>query len=194
MKKGVIIGLLLVVILAGGLAIWAVGVSNDEKQLVNRMEAQKEVVNLYFDKMWKILKQKAGVAESSKDAFKDIYVGIMEGRYSGDTGPVPGETTGGMLGLPTGGAALMKWVQEQNPEFDQSVFTDLQNSIETERNGFFVEQTKLTDMLRQQKDMHDLFPRSMIVGKRPLFEYIPITSSVTEEVVTTGKEDDIDLF
>lgn len=193
MKKGLLITLGVVVIFGIGLAIWGVGVSNDEKQIVNRMEAQKEVVDLYFDKMWKILKQKAGVAESSKEAFKDIYVGIMEGRYSGDTGP-DGGSTEGMVGLPTGGAALMKWVQEQNPEFDQSVFTDLQNSIETERNGFFVEQKKLTDMLRQQKDMHDLFPRSMIVGKRDLFEYTAITSTKTQEVSTTGKEDDIELF
>jgi hypothetical protein len=193
MKKGALITILLVVILGGGIAIWAVGVSNDEKQLVNRMEAQKEVVDLYFDKMWKILKQKAGVAESSKEAFKDIYVGIMEGRYSGDTGP-DGGSTEGMVGLPTGGAALMKWVQEQNPEFDQSVFTDLQNSIETERNGFFVEQKKVTDMLRQKKDMHDLFPKSVVVGKRELFAYIPITSTKTQEVSATGKEDDIDLF
>jgi len=194
MKKGAIIGLLLVVILGAGLAIWAIGVSNDEKQLVNRMDAQKEVVDMYFDKMWKILQQKAGVAEASKEAFKDIYVGIMEGRYSGDTGPVPGETTGGMLGLPTGGAALMKWVQEQNPDFDQSVFTDLQNSIETERNGFFVEQKKLTDMNRQHEDMRDLFPSSIICKNRPAFEYIPITSSKTKEVSKTGNEDDVDLF
>ena len=192
-NKGLIIGLLLVVILGGGIGIWGVGVSNDEKQIVNRMDAQKEVVDLYFDKMWKILKQKAGVAEASKEAFKDIYVGIMEGRYSGDTGPVEGETSG-MLGLPTGGASLMKWVQEQNPDFDQSVFTDLQNSIETERNGFFVEQKKLTDMNRQHQDMKDLFPKSIICKKRADYDYIPITSTKTKEVSETGNEDDVELF
>ena len=191
--KGFLIGLGIFLVLGIGIAVWAVGVSNDEKQIVNRMDAQKEVVGLYFDKMWKILKQKAGVAEASKDAFKDIYVGIMEGRYSGDTGP-DGGSTEGMVGLPTGGAALMKWVQEQNPDFDQSVFTDLQNSIETERNGFFVEQKKLTDMNRQHEDMRDLFPKSIICKNRPAYEYTPITSSVTENVVATGKEDDIELF
>ena len=47
----------------------------------NLLGAQKKVIEANFDKMFKILKQQAGIAEKYKDDFKDVYVGIMEGRY-----------------------------------------------------------------------------------------------------------------
>jgi len=174
--KGKLIALGVVLILGIGIAIWAIGVSNDEKRLVNKMDAQKEVIGLYFDKMWKILKEKASVADAAKEAFKEIYVPLIEGRYS------------------QGDGTLMKWITEQNPTFDLSLYKDVQNSIETERNGFFVEQAKMTDMNREHENMRDLFPRSIICGGRPAYDYKPITSALTKEVQTTGEENDIELF
>jgi hypothetical protein len=174
--KGFLIGFGILFIFGIGALIWAVGVSNDEKQLVNKMDAQKEVIGLFYDKMWKILQQKAGVASAAKDAFKEIYVPLIEGRYS------------------KGDGSLMKWITEQNPTFDMSLYKDVQNSIETERNGFFVEQKKLTDMNKQHEDMRDLFPSSLICGGRPAYDYTPITSAQTKEVQSTGEENEVKLF
>lgn len=176
MKKTFLIGAGIFVISAIMIAIWAIGVSNGEKQLVNKMDAQKEVIGLFYDKMWKILQQKAGVAEAAKNAFKEIYVPLIEGRYS------------------KGDGSLMKWITEQNPSFDMSLYKDVQNSIEAERNGFFIEQKKLTDMNKQHEDMRDLFPSSIICGGRPAYEYTPITSAQTKEVQATGEENDVKLF
>jgi hypothetical protein len=174
--KGFLITGGVLAILAIGFIVWAVGISNNEKQLVNKMDAQKEVIGLFYDKMWKILQQKAGVAAAAKDAFKEIYVPLIEGRYS------------------KGDGSLMKWITEQNPTFDMSLYKDVQNSIESERNGFFVEQKKLTDMNKQHEDMRDLFPSSLICGKRPAYDYKPITSAQTKEVQSTGEENDVKLF
>jgi hypothetical protein len=174
--KGIMLAVGVFAILGIGIAIWAIGVSNNEKQLVNKMDAQKEVIGLFYDKMWKILQQKAGVAAAAKDAFKEIYIPLIEGRYS------------------KGDGSLMKWITEQNPTFDMSLYKDVQNSIESERNGFFVEQKKLTDMNKQHEDMRDLFPKSIICGGRPAYDYKPITSAQTKEVQATGEENDVKLF
>ena len=52
----------------------------------------------------------------------------------------------------------------------------------------------MTDMNREHENMRDLFPRSIICGKRPAYDYTPITSSLTKEVQRTGEENDIELF
>ena len=183
-KKGLWITLALVVLIGGIIAIWAVGVSNDEVRLANRGNAQQENCDAYFDKMWKILKEQAGVAEQYKEAFAEIYPALMEGRYA----------TGGNL---------MKWIQESNPDFDVSLYAKLQASIEGQRNGFFVEQTKLIDIDREHKDMRETFPKKLVVGNRQNIGYevdedgtvihkgiVIIKSTHTEEAKRTGKDDE----
>src|SRR5690606_5717075 len=108
-----------------------VNYSNADVDLQNRFKAQSKVNEAFFDKMFKILQQKAGVASEYKESFKEIYQPLIEGRYSKDEG------------------LLMKWIQESNPTFDASLFKDVMQSIEAERTGFFKEQEKLIDIKRE---------------------------------------------
>lgn len=156
--------------------IWGVGVSNSEIKVRNREIAQQKTCEAYFDKLWKILQQKAGVADQYKNSFKEIYIPMIEGRYS------------------QGDGTLMKWVTEHNPNFDNSLYKDLMASIEGERNGFFLEQEKLIDIDRQHKTMRQTFPNSLIIGSRLDIDIKIITSLKTEEVYKSGKEDNIELF
>lgn len=179
MKKGIFIGIGVVILLVIMTAIWAVSLSNNEIKLRNRGIKQQEVCSAYFDKMWKVLQQKAGVTDQYRDGFKEIYTAMIEGRYS-DEGK--------------GQETFMKWIQESNPTFDVSLYKDLMASIEGERNGFFIEQEKLIDIDRQHKDMRMIWPNSLIIGDKPDLEIIVIKSIKTEQVYTTGQENDIDLF
>ena len=65
----IIVGVL--TILGVGLVIYGVGVNNDEIALRNRYVAQEKVIEGFYDKMWKILKQKAGVTEQYKNSFSE---------------------------------------------------------------------------------------------------------------------------
>jgi hypothetical protein len=104
---------------------------NKEIDLRIQTEAQNKKCEAYFDKMWKILKTKAKVTDQYKDAFKEIYPKLIEGRYA------------------QGDGSLMKWIQESNPEFKTNMYEDLMKSIEIERTGFFNEQTMLIDLQRE---------------------------------------------
>lgn len=173
--KGFLIGLVVLVIVGGSLVIWGVGVSNSERTLRNKIEAQQEATEIFYTKLWEILKSKAGVTEEYAEQFKEIQFGIMEGRYS------------------TGGE-MMKWIQEANPEFDASLYKDLMNSIEGERNGFFIEQKKLIDMQKQHKDMLVVFPKKVILADREPVEITVLKNVATKEAFETGTDQSPDLF
>ena len=109
MKKIILITLLVIF----GCGVFGVVTSyfsynNKEVSLRAQAEAQRGKVEGVHDKMWKIIQQKAQVTDEYKDAFAEIYPNIISGRYQGEND-----------------GALMKWVTEQNPNFDTSLYKDL---------------------------------------------------------------------
>ncbi len=174
MKGLVITGSILLVAIM--LVVWGISISNSEIKLRSKVEAQQKSCEAYFDKMWKIISQDAEVAEKYKESFKEIYIPLIEGRYS------------------KGDGTLMKWIQEHNPEFDASLYKKLMNAIEGERNGYFFEQQKLIDINREHLVMLKTFPNSLIVGSRKPIDIVIITSQKTQDIYKVGKEDDIKLF
>ena len=152
-----------------------ISIENNEIDLRETTVAQNKRCEAYFDKVWKILKQKAGVTEQYKATYEKVAVSIMEGRK--------------------GEGEMMRWIQERNPQFDTSLLKDLMKSISVERTGFFNEQSILIDMQREHKVYLQKAPnRWFLADNLKPVEIKVITSSKTEDVYRTGKEDDIDLF
>ncbi len=176
--KLIVLSVLLITSLIGGMLFSAYfGAQNQEIDLRTQTVAQEKKCSVYFDKMWKILQQKTSIADQYKEAFKEIYPKLIEGRYS------------------KGDGSLMKWITESNPEFKTSMYEDLMKSIEIERTGFFNEQSRLIDMQREHESFIKKFPnRLFLPAGIEKIEIKLITSSTTENVYKTGKEDDVDLF
>lgn len=175
-KKVILISLATILTIVITLVIMGVSTSNKEILLRTRISSQEKVREAYFDKMWKILKQKAGVTTQYKDSFKEIYVGVMEGRYS------------------HGAGQMMNWIKEANPNFDASLYKDLMTSIEAQRTGFFMEQKVLIDLNNEHNLLLKQFPGSMFVGDRPEINIKVISSTKSKKVIETGVEDDVELF
>src|SRR3989344_6398587 len=175
--KLIIVGTMVLGFFALTIGMAWVSANNKEISLRNQIEAQQKVCETYYDKLWKVLQQKAQVTDQYKAAFKEIYPALIEGRYGNEKG-----------------GTLMKWIQESNPTFDVSLYKDLMSSIESERAGFFMEQKKLIDLDREHKVLRQSFPASMFIGSRPDVKFTIITSEKTENVYKTGKENDVDLF
>ncbi|SRR3989304_957739 len=150
---------------------------NTEIDLRTTTVAQNKKCEAYFDKMWKILKQKAGVTDQYKQAFTEIYPKLIEGRYS------------------KGDGSLMKWVTESNPDFKTSMYEDLMKSIEIERTGFYNEQSVLIDMQREHEAYLKKAPNRWFLSSdlKPI-EIKVITSASTKETYRTGEENEVDLF
>jgi len=173
--KGLLITLGVFIILGIVIAIWAISVSNNEKMLRNKIEAQQEVTEAFYTKLWEIIKTKANVADEYAEKFKEIQIEIMEGRYS----------TGGNM---------MKWIQEANPDFNEALYQDLMNSIEGERNGFFIEQKKLRDMQKLHEDMLVVFPKNIVLRNREAIDVIILKNVATQNAYETEIDSSPELF
>ena len=176
MKFGLVV-LIAVVVLAIVIVPMWISVSNKEIGLRNLAAAQEDVCKMVFDETWKIINQQAQVANEYKEAFREIFPELMEGRYGNDRG-----------------GALMSWISEQNPEFDSALYIKIQSSIESQRHKYTEAQTMLRDVKLQHDDLRTKFPTNIFVSRRPVLEVTIVTSSKTENVYKEAKEDDIDLF
>ncbi len=154
-----------------------ISASNKEVKLRNKIEAQQTVCKAYYDKLWKVISQKAQVAEQYKNAFDTIYPKLIEGRY--------GDEKGG---------SLLKFITESNPDFDITLYKEVSNSIEAERAGFFAEQSILIDLRNEHNILRQSFPSKIFVGSRPEIKIDIITSDKTDAVYSTGKENDVEVF
>lgn len=170
-----VIGLITLVFVAGSVFFTWINYTNQEVRLRAEVEAQKETVNANFDKMWKVIKQQAQVSDKYKDGFKEIYIGIMQGRYS------------------KGNAPLMNWIKEANPQFDASLYSKLMVSIEANRTEFFYEQKKLISLAKEHEVLITTIPGRWFLPNAKKVDYILITSAASQEAAKTGQENDIDL-
>lgn len=172
-KLAVGCGALLVI---GGIAVgvWIMSTHNDEVSLRNRILAQQDVCKADFDTMWKVIAQKAQIADRYRDSFRDIYPQLIAGRYGTDKGGV-----------------LLKWVQESNPQFDASLYKDVMASIEGQREGFFQNQKLLLDLKRQHDTKLQSWPDTLVVGGRAPVEIDLVLSAATGEAFRTGEENDV---
>ena len=172
-----IIGIVgLVVIVGFTIFMMSINYQNQHVTYKQQIKAQKGVCETYFDKMWKVINQKAQVSNEYKEAFKDIYPALIEGRYS------------------NGGGQLFQFIKEHNPQFDISLYKDLMQSIEKERGRFFEEQKSLIDIDRDHKTFLNRKPAKWFLNENDTVPITLITSQITKDVYLTGEENDVSLF
>lgn len=178
--KNLIIVLSVLVVVVLGVSWFGMDITyhNTEVDLTVSKDAQTKVNEAFYDSMWKILSQQAGIADKYAEDFKSIYIPLMEGRY----------------GKGNGDGSLMKWVQERNPTYDTSLLKKLSQNIEAKRTAFFVEQKKLISIKQEHDKLRLKFPSRIFVGDVPEMVITVITSTKTDKVFKSGKEDDISLF
>ncbi|MBO4645964.1 MAG: hypothetical protein J5642_05565 [Bacteroidales bacterium] len=169
----------IVFIVIGALVVLLIGMyfsyNNKEIALRKESEAQKGKIESVHDTMWKIIKQKAQVSEKYKDAFEKIYPDLIRGRYANDQG------------------GMMKWIKEQNPDFDTSLYRDLSQAIEVQRTIFSNAQQRMLDILRERETLIESLPAKFFISNKTKIDYEVISSTNTKTVMETRIDDDISL-
>lgn len=155
--------------------------SNEEIQLRNSFDQKYSERTTFYDKMWKTLSQKGQIALKNDSSFRKNVDIIMSGRKDAQ-------------GL------FMKWVTETNPNANYNevadLYKDLSRSVEAQREGFFIEEKYMQDIVLQHSNLIQRFPGSLynILYGRQKLVYKPITSIITDNVIKSGKDDNIKLF
>lgn len=176
-KKVTIISIIAIIVMALFTIVGMyISANNQERQLRNLAEAQRGKIETQYDAMWKIIQQKAKVTDEYKDSFKEIFIGIIDGRYS------------------KGDGSLMKWIQESNPNFDSSMYKDLMNTIDIKRTEFMNTQNRMLDIIREHKNLCMTAPMCWFIANKAEIEYTIVSSTRTKETIQTGIDDDIELF
>ena len=176
--KVVIIGILLLslVPLVGGF----ISFSNDEIDLKNSFTQKIDERTAFYDKMYKVISQKSQIAVKNDQSFKENVNTIMAGRKDAEQ-------------------VVFKWITESNPnanyETVSKIYQDLSRVVESERQGFFEQEKMIQDIVRQHSNLIEKFPGSFynIFLGRDTLKYTPVKSSITEEVMQKGKDDNVKL-
>lgn len=155
--------------------------NNREVDLRTTFEMQMKNRSALYDKMWKVIAQKAQITKAYDSSFIRIVNAAMDPRKDGAN-------------------IMMKWVQESNPTLQagtvQELYKDLGRTIESERTAFFEREETLASIQQQHSKFLRSFPNNfynVFMGRKEL-EYKPITSDRTEDVMRTGKDNSISVF
>ena len=171
-------GIIIIAVIVIVVVLVAMYFSYNNKEIALRKEAdaQRGKIESVHDKMWKVIKQKAKVTEQYRDMFEKVYPDIIAGRYSGE------------------GATAMKWIQEANPEIDASVYKDLMQAIEIQREHLNAAQTRMLDVIREREALIESYPSRWFISNKSEIEYEVVSSTRTKTEMETGLDDDIDMF
>jgi len=164
---GIIVGI--AVLLATSLAFGYVNFGNEANRSENGIVAAWTNNKNVYDNGWKTVMEKAQVPKEYIGQMKDVYDGVMKGRYG-----------------PNGSQALLQFIKEQNPTIDASVYRDIQQAVEIFHNQFAQAQTELVSRKQEYQNlltgtMHGRFYN--LVAHYPhidLSKYDIVTSTKTE--------------
>lgn len=155
------------------------GTNNRHADIHNQATAQQKANEVIYDEVWKVLQQKAGILDKYAADFKSIYSSIFDERYQGEN---------------SGQSPAFKWIVENNPNFSVEMYKDLSTAVEVYRGKFSRTQQRLIDIKREDDNLHTKIPSCWFVGTKKDMDINIVTSTKTEKVFSSGKEDDIELF
>ena len=144
--------------------------NNKEIALRKESEAQRGKIETVRDRMFQIIREQANVSNEYREAFNEIYPKIIAGRYEH-------------------GGELMKWIQEANPHFDNSLYQKVSNSIEVQRTAFTSAQDRMLDIINQRATLLESYPSRWFIRNKSAIVYTPISTSDTKMVMATGIDD-----
>lgn len=153
-----------------------VSISNKEVGLRNQIVAKQVDNQSELDNMMKKIKQVAQVSEKEVEAIKDIVTGYASAR-SGQ-----------------GGGSLFTMVSESVPNQSPETLRQLSNLIAGSRDRWTQRQKELLDIKREHDNMIDMFPSSIIVGGRGKIDVKIVTSTRASDAMSTGVDDDVNVF
>lgn len=177
----IILGFFVVVILVAVIGVMSfIGINNDCVQMESSIKGQYSQNQNNYDNMWKKFKEATQVTSMYSDDLKKVYDSAIKNRYE------------------KSGNVMMNWIKEHNPNFDASMYKNIQVMIESGRNTFESNQKMLIDKKMIYETKLNSFPTVIVARllgfpKIDLAKYDIVTSGSTEDAFKTKKADEIKL-
>lgn len=110
----------------GSYFVGYLGFRNTAQSFEVDIPAQYTETQNVYDNGWKKVVEIAQVPELQAKQVKDVYAGVMTGRYGAD-----------------GSKALIQLIREDNPKLGEAVYTKVQQTVEAFHDSFQASQTNL---------------------------------------------------
>ena len=117
---------LAVVVTVGSYFLGYIGYRNTAQSFEVDIPAQYTETQNVYDNGWKKVVEIAQVPEMQAQQVKDVYAGVMTGRYGAN-----------------GSKAFVQLIHEQNPNLGEEVYTKVQRTVEGFHDSFQASQTNL---------------------------------------------------
>lgn len=171
---------LVVLAVVGSFAV-GIGFNNTSVAHEAGIKAQYDQNRNNYDNFVKKVQEVAQVPEMYTEDLKKVYDGAISARYGED-----------------GSRAMLQFIKEHNPNFDGSMYKEIQQVIEAGRDGFAADQKMLLDKKRVYEVHLSQFPNSMLAGfmgfpRIDLAKYDIVTSARTEKAFETKQDEAIKL-
>lgn len=178
----VLIGLFGGFLVLGAVLISSViGINNDLIRQEAGLQAQYKQNQNNYSNYFNKLQEVAQVPTMYKNDLKEVYTAAISGRYGKN-----------------GSQAVFQFLKEQNPSFDTSMYTKIQQIIESGRNSFEADQKTLLERKRVYEIALKEFPRNLVAStlgfpKIDLANIDIVTNDETEKAFETKKAGPIKL-
>ncbi|HNC58671.1 MAG TPA: hypothetical protein PLP33_24810 [Leptospiraceae bacterium] len=155
------------------IVLWIFSALNSDTVLRNQLIQRNETAQTDYSAGYNILTNQYSLKKEEDAVLKDIYLGVVEGRYKNDKN------------------VLFKMVTEQNPSIDREMAKRFFNSLEVYFNQRASNFKDLAELKRRHDTMLDTMPSSVIyrLFGREKIKIVYVKDSGTAESFKTGIDD-----
>jgi Tfp pilus assembly protein PilE len=122
-----------------------------------------------FDAFKNTMKDFGGLKKSKENTIKELYATVVTGR--------PGQSPN---------AAMLTFVKESNPNYDESIYTNMMQQVKALRMDYANVQKRLADVKNQHDQLRTKFWSRMFLSNNSELKYEVTSTAQTKETMRTG--------
>ncbi len=128
--------------------------NHQERALRDEAEAHRKIMESTYDRIWTLIKQRAGVTEENRVTFNNIYPDLIDKSIKNEQ--------------------FIDWILDCNPNFDPAEYLPIQESIELDREKFVAHQHRMMEVIKQHRMLVTGWLPSKLITDRSAITYAPV--------------------